>query len=96
MPFTIWQAWDDRDGGVVFAPASRCVELMRQGLLPENALLLYDITARTGEEAMTLHYERMGFEPYEPTGEPRLCPNACGGSYYPEGYGECPNCGLIA
>lgn len=95
MTSTVWQAWDDGEGGVLFAPAERCVELVWQGLLPEDAVLLYEISARTGEGAMTLHHEQMGFEPYKPAGEPQPCPNHCGGRYYPEGYGDCPNCGHV-
>ncbi len=95
MDSIIWQAWDDGDGGVLFAPANRCVELQSQGLLSDEAVLLHEVAARTGEEAMKLHYEKMGFEPYQPVGAPQPCPRGCGGSFYPEGYGDCPNCGNV-
>lgn len=95
MQQIIWQAWDDGDGGTLFAPRERCVELAFQGLLPATARLLYEISACTGEEAMTLHYIQMGFESYKPVGDPAPCPNQCGAMYYPEGYGDCPNCGHI-
>jgi hypothetical protein len=90
-----WQAWDDLDGGVVFAPAENCEKMRRQGLLPQTAVLLHMINARTGEEAMARHHQRMGYEAYKPMGEAQPCPNGCGGDYYPEGYGDCPHCGHI-
>lgn len=95
MPKTVWQAWDDNSGGVVFAPSQRCIELMEQGLLSQSAILKYEIEASTGEQAMTLHYQAMGFEPYKPLGQSVPCPNRCGGTYYPEGFGDCPKCGHI-
>lgn len=96
MANQIWQAWDDGNGGTTFAPRARCVELVSQGLLSESAKLLHEIEACTGEEAMSLHFEKMGFAPYQPAGEPCPCPKGCGSMYYPEGYGDCPNCGHIA
>lgn len=91
----VWQAWNDGDGGILFAPALRCAELKRQGLLSADAVLLHELVAATGEQAMALHHEKMGFEPYQPTGESQTCPNHCGDEYYPEGYGDCPNCGHL-
>lgn len=94
MQRVVWQAWRDNDG-IVYAPRERCIELVNQGLLSESATLLHEIVAATGEEAMTLHYEKMGFGIYKPVGRQTPCPNKCGESYYPDGYGDCPNCGHI-
>jgi hypothetical protein len=91
----VWQAWRDKDDGTVFAPRERCIELVIQGLLSESAILLHEIVAATGEEAMSLHYEKMGFGAYKPIGTPSPCPNNCGATYYPDGFGDCPNCGHI-
>ena len=91
----VWQAWCDREGGTVFAPRERCIELVNQGLLSVTATLLHEIVAATGEEAMSQHYAKMGFGVNKPVGVPSPCPNNCGATYYPEGYGDCPNCGHI-
>ena len=62
---------------------------------PKNAKLIHQLEASTWEEAQTLHYLKMGHGMYKPMGEPEECPNGCGAIYYPEGSGECPNCGQI-
>ena len=66
------------------------------GQLEEDAILLHEIIAATGEDAMTKHHIQMGWEPYRPQGELKPCPNKCGEEYYPLGYGDCPNCGHLA
>ncbi len=57
----VWQAWRDKDDRTVFALSERCIELVIQGLLSESATLLHEIVAETGEEAISLHHEKMGF-----------------------------------
>ena len=91
---TNWQAWQDEDG-ILFAPHDRIAEFTSSGQLQQTATLLHEFVARTGEEAMARHHGLMKWEPYKPTGDPMPCPNACGADYYPDGYGDCPNCGHI-
>ena len=95
MPTQIWEAWLNTDGGITFAPFDSLARLRSQGLLDQAATFLHRITAATGEEANAQHNARMGWEEYKPQGDPSPCPNGCGASYYPQGYGDCPNCGHI-
>lgn len=89
-----WQAWGS-DEGITFAPASRIEALRADGMISSKDSMLHELVASTGEDAMTQHHEKMGWEPYRPQGNPAPCPNGCGGHYYPLGYGDCPNCGHI-
>ena len=90
----IWQAWST-DDDVTFAPADRVDYLRAERTIADNAVLLHEIIASTGEDAMAQHHEKMGWEPYRPQGDSVPCPNDCGENYYPEGYGDCPRCGHI-
>ena len=54
--------------------------------------MLWEFDAATHEEAMSLHFLRLGWAPYRPEGDPSACP-ACGSLYYPQGSGECWKCG---
>ena len=65
-----------------------------KGLLTEEAEKMWDIFAATWEEAMTIHYLRLGYGQYN-AGEPTECPNKCGSYYFPEGSAHCPLCGHI-
>ncbi len=91
---TTWQAWEF-DGCITFAPTDRIAGLVADGQLGGDAVLLHEIVASTGESAMTQHYQKMGWNAYQPEGDPKPCPNDCGGEYYPFGYGDCPNCGHL-
>ena len=93
-----YEAWKDEDEGgtsTSFGTAESINLALSQGNLSKNAALLHRIEADTYEEAWTLHYEMMGYPPYQPPGEPAECPNACGSIYYPKGSSECPICGKI-
>ncbi len=90
-----WQAWDDPNGGITFVPSESIGELRKSGLLSAQAVLRHRVSAMTGEQAMMQHFLLMGWEPYKPQGASCACPNGCGAEYYPEGYGDCPNCGHI-
>jgi hypothetical protein len=70
-------------------------QLRSNGLLENDAKLLFWIIADTLEEAMAVRNIKMGWAPYVPEGEPKECPRGCGAMFYPEGSGECPNCGRI-
>ena len=89
-----WQAWS-ADDCITFAPIHRIGPLKADGTIAANAVLLHELVAATGEDAMAQHHEKMGWEPYKPQGNPAPCPNDCGGNYFPAGYGDCPNCGHI-
>ena len=92
----LYEAWgEESDGSIAFAPAERIDEHRAQGLIAEGAKLLHRVEADTWEEAMAVHYIKMGWSPYVPEGEPQACPRGCGALFYPEGSGECPNCGRI-
>ncbi len=89
----IYEAWghDSARDATVASPAA--IESMRQkGLLSPTAKLLYRIQAHTWEEAMAIHHLRMGWEPYQPVGSAEPCPR-CGARRYPEGSGQCWQCG---
>lgn len=86
------QAWKDSiTGDVVYWDTSR-------GATPpgltEGSELLWEFEAGSGEEAMSIHFVRLGIAPYLPNGTVGPCPN-CGAQYYPEGYAECWRCGLV-
>ncbi len=89
-----WQAFGS-DGCVTLTTKDQAIQWKVTGQLAEDARLLYEFDAATGEEASTIHHERQGWEPYRPIGEPALCPNRCGSYYYPHGSGDCPVCGHI-
>ncbi len=92
----IYEAWEDDEGcSIVFSTVENIKKQFATGLLLENAKLLYKVEADTWEEAMSLHYIKMGWSPYIPEGEPEECPNGCGAVFYPKGSGDCPNCGNI-
>jgi hypothetical protein len=92
----IFEAWDDPDNNsIAFATIESINSQKSKGLISERAVFLYRVKADTWEEAMAVHHQKMGWEPYKPEGKPEICPNGCGGSYYPDGSGQCPNCGQI-
>jgi hypothetical protein len=67
-----------------------------RGLLDPKSKLMFRIQAETYEEALAVKNVKLGWSPYFPNGEPAFCPNGCGGVFYPAGFHECPNCGLIS
>jgi hypothetical protein len=90
---TKYQAWRTEDGVVFFRVENRTEDEL--ALLLSNATeFLFEIEAATGEEASAIYSLRMGFGPYNPMGEPDNCPN-CNSWYYPQGSGECWQCGKI-
>ena len=93
----IYEAWGEEEGdpGSTFASAENIQDMRTRGILSKDAKVVYRIEADTWEEAMAAHYIKQGRSPYVPEGEPSKCPNGCGGWFYPEGSGECPNCGRI-
>jgi hypothetical protein len=90
----IYEAWQD-ETCIAFAEQERIKWDKSKGILSEEAKFLHRVEADTWEEAMTIHYQKMGWSPYKPEGEAIECPNNCGATFYPEGSGECPNCGDI-
>jgi hypothetical protein len=92
----VYEAWQG-DGGctTAFGPEENIQEQRASGLLPTDAKLLYRVEAETLEEAMAVRHINMGWGPYDPVGEPEKCPKGCSAMFYPEGNGECPNCGRI-
>lgn len=94
-----FEAWMevDSDGSedMMLAPPDVIREMTDKGLLSRDAKLKFRIEADTFEEACTVQHIKMGWSPYQPVGEATACPNLCGALYYPEGSGECPNCGKV-
>jgi hypothetical protein len=92
----IYEAWASDDGcEITFAEVESIEQQLGQASFPRNAKLLHRIEADCWEEAMTKHHEKMGWGNYNPEGDPKDCPNGCGAMFYPEGSGQCPNCGRI-
>jgi len=92
----VYEAWQDPVGfGVTLALATGVDELRAKKLLDRDAKLLYRIEAHSHEEAAAIHHVRMGWQPYQPVGESGPCPH-CGAQIYPEGSGECWQCGKIS
>jgi hypothetical protein len=89
----LFEAWRDRDG-IAFGTRASIAEQRSRGLLTNSAEHLYSFEAHSWEEAMAVHHLRMGFEPYEPQGEPVPCPN-CGALVYAQGSGQCWRCGQV-
>lgn len=92
----IYEAWDDEENGCMqFGLADIAAENRARGVLSANAKFLFRVVADTFEEAMAVRNIKMGWGPYTPEGKPQDCPRGCGSIFYPEGSGECPNCGRI-
>jgi len=89
-----YEAWQD-ENSISFTEAEGIKWQKSQGMLSNNAKLLHSVEADTWEEAMTAHYQKMSWSPYKPEGEAKDYPNNCGAMFYPEGSGECANCGKI-
>ena len=81
-----YQAWETEDGNL-FCREDHLAEIKRIGA-DVLLRLLFEVSAETFEEAMSIYHLRMGFEPYIPAGEPAQCP-VCGAWYYPKGSGQC-------
>jgi hypothetical protein len=84
------QAWRDPIGGSITYCEAKGAS--RPPGLSEAAELLWEFDAASVEEAMSVHFVRLGRAPYYPAGDPAACP-ACGAIYYPHGSGECWKCG---
>lgn len=91
-----YEAWQFDEGCEITFAESQSIKMhFAHGLIPKDAILLHRVEAENWEEAMQLHYLKMDWGDYKPMGEAKECPNNCGAMFYPEGSGECPNCGNI-
>jgi len=91
-----YQIWiDKQDDSITCSSEESILDQINKGILSKEAYMLNKFFAVSFEEAMAIYHLRMGFEPYKPSGKSQLCPNNCGSHYYPDGSGECPNCGII-
>lgn len=61
----IFEAWED-DDGVTFSTQENITDFKQKGLISSEAWRLYQIEAQSYEDAMVLHHEKMGWEPYKP------------------------------
>jgi hypothetical protein len=66
----------------------------KSGELSASAELLWEVSAATLEEALSIYHLRMGFEPFVPPGDVQPCPG-CASPFYPQGSGQCWRCGKI-
>ena len=90
-----WEVRDDKTVDITFGSSESIKVARENGSLSEVAVLLHSITSDTYENAAIKHHELMGWGPYRPMGVATPCPNDCGADFYPEGSGECPNCGKV-
>jgi Immunity protein 8 len=88
--------YEDGGGMLSLGTAEQMNDQRSKGLLDPKSSLLFRIQAETYEEAKAVQNIKLGWSPYVPNGKPASCPNGCGGVFYPAGYHECPNCGLIS
>jgi hypothetical protein len=88
MPVHRYQAWRDPDGIHYW----RVDAGPRPPGMGAPAELLWEFEAATYEEAMSIHFVRLGWAPYRPNGESSQCPT-CASLYYPDGSGQCWKCG---
>ena len=92
----VYEAWrDEADCRITFAPPEGIESERANGDITDKAVLLHRVEADTFEEALAVHHIKMGWRPFVPMGEAKECPKGCGAMFYPEGSGECPNCGSI-
>lgn len=91
-----YEVWREEDNiGTTTCRAEDVKDNLARGLMGERPVFQHSIEADTFEEAIAISHLRRGSEPYRPEGEPKPCPNGCGAMFYPEGSGQCPNCGQI-
>jgi hypothetical protein len=83
-----YQAWRDAEG----IHCWRADAGSRPPDMRAPAELLWEFDAATDEEAMSIHFVRLGWAPDRPNGSASNCPT-CGAKYYPEGLGQCWKCG---
>lgn len=61
----VFEAWEDK-GGITFSSQENIGDHKEKGLLSSDAKLLHQIEANSYEDAMILHHQKMGWEPYKP------------------------------
>jgi hypothetical protein len=93
--YEVWIDEDENGTMLSLGTNDQIQEERSKGLLGANPRLLFRIQADTYEEALAVRNVKLGWSPYTPNGGPADCPNGCGGIFYPAGYAECPNCGVI-
>jgi hypothetical protein len=95
--YEVWNLEYEDGGGMISLGTTQQMDDERsRGLLDPRSELMFRIQAETYEEAKAVQNIKLGWSPYVPNGKPAYCPNGCGGVFYPAGYHECPNCGLIS
>lgn len=60
-----YEVWKD-ESGVTLSTSEGIKEQKQQGLLSDSADHLYTIEADSYEDAMKVHYEKMGWGEYKP------------------------------
>jgi len=80
-------------GTITLMGADQVEDHVQRGILEDDDEKMWDIFAASLDEASAIHAMRMGWHPYNPMGDPQLCPRDCGSYHYPLGAGQCPLCG---
>ena len=94
-----YEVWQDDEGDCISRVTLKEGEIQEykdRGLVSQSARLRFRLHTDTYEEALAVLSIKLGETPYLPEGRPADCPNGCGGVFYPAGYCECPNCGVIS
>jgi hypothetical protein len=59
----LFQCWiDDDDGSLLFTTDEKVIEHRNNGLLSQEAVLLYEFEAESWTEALSEHYTRQNWE----------------------------------
>jgi hypothetical protein len=91
--YSVWTSpKQERVQTITFVEGKERPRSLNGAFMPDTEVLLFTIDAATWEEAQAIKHLRMGWEPYKPQGGPKPCPR-CEAVYYPEGKGECWQCG---
>jgi hypothetical protein len=62
-----WYHPDDRyNVGITFTTQENAIELVKNGMIEPGEIAIYSVKADTWAEAMTIHHEIQGYEPYVP------------------------------
>jgi hypothetical protein len=95
VPRRVFEGWSENEGlSITLTTAESAAEQRASGAIAADAQFLHRFEADTWEEAGAVHAIKMGWGGYQAPGEAAPCPH-CGRPYYPEGSGECPNCGPV-
>lgn len=88
----LFECWEADNSSIVFGTRKSNAKNLPKD---QRVRLIHSVDLPTWEEAMAVHFIRMGWDPYKPEGRPIECP-ACGAMYYPRSSGDCWKCVQVA